>query len=105
MSKNKTDLISMHRHIQAREFAEACRELESVKGMLRQRDMILWVLLNRHGQQKLTAEEMSATPQGAAVRCDSVPGEDAVTFSSVTPIVQENTNATEIREKPKDDQP
>jgi hypothetical protein len=98
-----TDLIAMHRRVQAREFAEACRELKRVRAGLRERDLILWAVLNRVGPQTFTMAERAAIPDGAVVRCLSDPESGGVTFSAfriveldpkseaapVTPIVAE----------------
>ena len=87
MSKH-TDLLTMHRRIERREFGEACRKIEELTAMLRQRDMILHAILARVGPQKLTQDDMAAVPAGLKVRCDAVEGENAMVFSAVGVEIQ-----------------
>ena len=96
MSKGM-NLIAMHRQVQRREFAEACKELDSLKLMLRQRDMILYAVLKRVGPQTVTQDDMETVPADMAVKCTPIAGEAAMVFSAVgvEAETKEDENATE----------
>ena len=83
--KHDGNIISLHRHIERRELAEASRMVEELRGQLRQRDTVLWAILRKHGAQTLTVEEMSAMQDGAMIRCRPTPERNAVTFSAELP--------------------
>lgn len=87
------NIIQMHRRIERREFAEACRELDSLRGQLRQRDVVLWCLLHRNGPQAVTPDELNAVPDGAAVRCEPLPDNAGVQFSAIEIEPQEKPDS------------